>query len=145
MQAGALGGTLGALDNIGGLGIPFGSVLRGAIPGVIVGEVIDGLMSPKTSTGQVNWLNPAAKIGAGWIGVQYGRGFLGTTGALFFAGTLALQALSQLLPLDAIVANIVGMVRKAAPAAPVGATAEAANAWLSQSFKPTTQTGGMWG
>jgi len=127
-QVGVLGGLVDTMDSVGGLGIPFGSVLVGAIPGVVVGEVIDGLVSSKTATGQVNWINPAVKIGAGWVGVQYGRGLIGNTGAMFFAGTLALQALSQILPLDRIVANIVGMFRKITPQP----TAEAASAWLGQ-------------
>lgn len=143
MSQGMLEGTVRTLDSLGGLNIPFGSVLVGAIPGVIAGDVIDGLVPPRTATGEVNWLNPGLKAGAAWIGVQYGRAFLGSTGAMFFAGTLALQAMSQLLPLDKIVAQIVGVFQRKETSAATP-TAAAANAWLGQAFKPNTQQGGYW-
>ena len=106
-QPGMVGGAVDSLDNIGGLGIPFGSVLIGAIPGVVVGELIDGFIP--LSRG---WMNPAAKVGAAYLGVQYGSKFLGRTGAMFFAGALALQALSNVLPIDQWAAQITGMVRR---------------------------------
>ena len=107
-------GIASGLDNIGGLNIPFGSVFIGAIPGVIVAELIDGVVSPRTSSGGLNWINPVAKGVAAWAGAQYGRKLMGRDGSMFFAGTLGLSILTQVLPINQWVAQMVGALRPGA-------------------------------
>lgn len=52
-------GLAQSLDNLGGLGVPIGSALVGGIPGVIVGEVVDGITPLTRQDGSVNWTNIA--------------------------------------------------------------------------------------
>ena len=101
-------GIVGQLDSMA-FGIPLGSVLLGAVPGVIVGEVIDGLVDPKTKEGGVNWVNLLLKVILAVLAMQFLSGFLGKTPALFFAGALLIQILRQLLPIDDWVRSLRGL------------------------------------
>jgi len=114
-QAGVVGAAL-TLDDIGGLGIPFGSVLLGGVPGVIAGDVIDGFISPTGPTGDVSWGNVFSKglVAAG--GAYLLPRWLGDRPAMFFAGALVVQMLSDVLPLDRFSAWVVGMFNKDATA-----------------------------
>lgn len=134
-----VGGITRSLDDIGGLGIPFGSVLVGAIPGVVVGELIDGFIPPSRGM-----LNPAAKVGAAWVGVQYGRRLLGTNGAMFFAGALALQALTALLPIDQWTAQLTSALRRNSVVAQAEQVARAAQMGQQGGRRGASQVGGLW-
>ncbi len=110
-QAGVVGAAL-TLDDIGGLGIPFGSVLLGGIPGILTGEVIDGFISPTNATGDVSWGNVFSKglVAAG--GAFLLPRWLGDRPAMFFAGVLVVQMISDVLPLDRLSAWLVGKFTK---------------------------------
>lgn len=113
VEQAALTGIIRQLDTIGGLDVPFGSVIFGGIPGLVVGELVDGFVSP-VAAGGVSWANVLVKTGVAWMGVQFLPQFIGRNGSLFFAGSLALQAARQILPIDQWVANLVGMFPRGA-------------------------------
>lgn len=142
-QRGMLGNIVGTLDTVGGLDIPFGSVLVGAIPAVVVGELVDGFVPPKTATGAINWMNVGVKIAAAIGGVQVGRQFMGPRATTFFTGVLALQMASAVLPIDQWIANLIGMFRRA-PGVVQQAQSVAARAWHAQSFAPSSERGAYW-
>lgn len=108
----ALAGTINQLNNIAGLGIPWGDVLFGALPGAIVSEVIDGLMPPRASDGSVNFQNLAFKGVVAFAGARFGEQFIGKRASQFFAGGLILFVLADLLPIDQWVANIINLFRR---------------------------------
>lgn len=144
-QPAMVGSAVDSLDNIGGLGIPFGSVLIGVIPGVVVGEVLDGAISPLNKKGDLNWMNPAAKIGVAYLGIQYGSKLIGHTGAMFFAGSLVMQALVKVLPIDEWVAKLVKQTKKVTDAV-TEAEQIVRHAQMGQDSPRygTEQRGGMW-
>lgn len=96
-----------SLNKIGGLGV-VGSIVFGAIPGAVVGEVIDGLVPVRTAGGEINLVNVLVKGAAAWGGVKYGRKIVGAHAAGFFAGAIGLQVAAELLPLDRWVDALVG-------------------------------------
>ena len=110
----ALAGFVNTLDGIGGLDIPWGSVLLGALPGAIVSEVVDGLMPAHNADGSINFMNLAVKGGIAWAGVQFGPQFVGRRASQFFAGGLILFVLSDFLPIDQWVANVRGLFNRGA-------------------------------
>ena len=116
-QAGVLGAAL-TLDDIGGLGIPFGSVLLGGFPGIITGDVIDGFVNPIDANGNVAWGNLVTKGGIAAAGAFFLPRWIGDRPAMFFAGALVIQMMSDMLPFDRLSAWIVGRFnREAAPGA----------------------------
>ncbi len=99
----SLAGVAGKLDGALGIGIPWGAVLVGAIPGAIAGEIVDGLFSPRNDDGTINWTNIAVKAGVGFAAVQFLPKFIGKRQSQFFIGALVLQIFTDILPLDKIV------------------------------------------
>jgi len=93
-------------DNMLGLGIPWGSVMVGAVPGIFVGDLIDGFVSPTTEEGGTNIANIGVKVGVGAAGTMYLSRYIGATPAKWFAGALVVQVASDLLPLDQWVAKV---------------------------------------
>lgn len=98
------------LDGALGVGIPWGSILLGAIPGAVVGEVIDGLLPPRNAKGELNFANLGVKgvIAAG--AASFGPDLIGKTPAMLFVGALGVQMLSDILPLDRWVRNIIDFI-----------------------------------
>ncbi len=126
-QAGVLGAAL-TLDNIGGIGIPFGSVLLGGFPGIIVGDVLDGFVNPIDANGNVAWGNLLAKGGIAAAGAFFLPRWIGDRPAMFFAGALVIQMMSDMLPLDRLSAWIVGQFNRQGTAGASAADAAAAQA-----------------
>jgi len=126
-QAGVVGAAL-TLDEIGGLNIPFGSVLIGAFPGVITGDVIDGFVAPIDVNGNVNWANLVTKGGVAAAGAFFLPRWIGDRPAMFFAGALVIQMFSDMLPLDRFSAWVVSMFRREGTAGASAADAAAAQA-----------------
>ncbi len=126
-QAGILGAAL-TLDDIGGIGIPFGSVLLGGFPGIIVGDVLDGFVNPIDANGNVAWGNLLAKGGFAAAGAFFLPRWIGDRPAMFFAGALVIQMMSDMLPLDRLSAWIVGQFNRQGTAGASAADAAAAQA-----------------
>lgn len=99
----ALAGVVGQLDGALGAGIPWGSVLIGAVPGAVAGEIIDGFVSPRNADGSVSFFNLVVKGGTAALSMQVLPQLIGKRASTFFAGALALQVLADFLPLDRIV------------------------------------------
>ena len=116
MKATNFGSIAADLDGAFGQNVPWGSVLVGAVPGVFVGEVIDGLVSPLNDLGETNYTNVVVKVAVAVAGASFGKQLIGNRAAMFFAGSLLVQVLADLLPLDTWVDKIVGMLSPA-PAA----------------------------
>lgn len=110
----AIAGFVNTLDGIGGLDIPWGAVLFGALPGAVVSEVIDGLMPAHNADGSINFINLLTKGAAAWAGVQFGPQLIGRRASQFFAGGLILFVLSDFLPIDQWVANLRGLFGRTA-------------------------------
>ena len=110
----ALAGFVNQLDGIGGLDIPWGSVLIGALPGAMVSEIVDGLMPQRNADGSLNLTNLLVKGGIAWAGVQFGDRLIGRRASQFFAGGLILFVLGDLLPIDQWVARIRGLLTRGA-------------------------------
>ena len=108
MNQPALAGTVNTLNGIGGLDIPWGNILLGALPGAIVSEVVDGLMPAFNADGSLNFQNVGIKLGIAWAGVQFGDRLVGRQASQFFAGGLIIFVLADILPLDQWVATIRG-------------------------------------
>lgn len=105
----ALKGIVDQLDTmIPGVPLPWGSVIFGAIPGIVLGEVIDGFVPPRTKEDTLNFLNPVVKVVAAVATYKPIEGMVGRNAALFYAGTLTIQVASLILPLDQWVSTIVG-------------------------------------
>ena len=126
-QAGVIGAAL-TLDEIGGLNIPFGSVLLGGFPGIIVGDIIDGFIQPIDVNGNVAWGNLLTKGAVAAGGAMFLPRWLGDRPAMFFAGALVIQMLSDMLPLDRLSAWVVGMFSRGGTAGASSAEARAAQA-----------------
>ena len=108
----------GQLDGSLGADIPWGAVAIGAVPGVILGEVIDGLSPPVNAEGGVNATNIVLKGVSAFAAVQFGKGLLGKRPSQFFAGALLVQILADVLPLNKVVAKILDTIKDPfAPAA----------------------------
>jgi hypothetical protein len=88
------------LDGAAGQGIPWGSALVGGFGGLVLGEVIDGFVSPTTDEGGTNFANIAVKGAAAWAAVQWGDMLVGRMGARFAAGFLIFSVARQVLPID---------------------------------------------
>ena len=126
-QAGILGAAL-TLDELGGLGVPFGSVLIGGFPGIIVGDVIDGFIAPIDVNGNVAWGNLLTKGAIAAGGAMFLPRWIGDRPAMFFAGALVIQMMSDMLPLDRLSAWVVGMFSRNGTAGASAADAAAAQA-----------------
>ena len=126
-QAGVLGAAL-TLDNIGGIGIPFGSVLLGGFPGIIVGDVLDGFVNPIDANGNVAWGNLLAKGGIAAAGAFFLPRWIGDRPAMFFAGALVIQMMSDMLPFDRLSAWIVAQFSRGGTAGASSSEARAAQA-----------------
>jgi len=126
-QAGVIGAAL-TLDEIGGLNIPFGSVLLGGFPGIIVGDIIDGFVQPIDVNGNVAWGNLLTKGAVAAGGAMFLPRWLGDRPAMFFAGALVIQMLSDMLPLDRLSAWVVGMFSRDGTAGASASEARAAQA-----------------
>lgn len=107
-------GIVNTLDGLGGLDIPWGSVLLGALPGAMVSEIVDGLMPPRNADGSINVTNLLIKGGIAWAGVQFGDRLIGRRASQFFAGGLLLFVLGDLLPIDQWVAKITNLFSQGA-------------------------------
>ena len=112
MNQPALAGTVNTLNGIGGLDIPWGNILLGALPGAIVSEVVDGLMPAFNPDGSLNFQNVAIKLGIAWAGVQFGPQLVGRQASQFFAGGIIIFVLADILPLDQWVATIRGWFQR---------------------------------
>ena len=134
--AGQLGGALGA-------DIPWGAVAVGAVPGVIVGEVIDGISANLDSAGNPNPTNIVLKAGAAFIAVNFGKQFLGKRPSQFFAGALLVQVLADVLPLDKVVDRILKAVKPpaSAPAVQVRNVVQQAERVVARAAAHVEQTG----
>lgn len=110
----ALVGFVNTLDGIGGLDIPWGSVLFGILPGAMVSEIVDGLMTPRNADGTINFMNLGLKGAIAWAGVQFGPQLIGRRASQFFAGGILLFVLGDLLPIDQWVANITKLFNRGA-------------------------------
>lgn len=88
--------------------VDVGSVLVGGVSGLVLGEVIDGFVSPQSDTGGVNFANVLAK-GIGIAGfTMFGKQLMSPAGVAAGVTILSLQVLADILPLDRLVGNIVG-------------------------------------
>lgn len=115
MSQGALGGVVDTLDDVKlfKMAIPLGSAIIGLPAGTILGEVIDGFVSPRNATGGMNAMNLVAK-GVGVYGaLAFGPNLMGKRASQFAAAALLVQVASQFLPIDQWVSQIVGAVRGA--------------------------------
>lgn len=110
MGQAALGGTVARLDALGGLRLPVGSVLFGAIPGAIVGTAIDRVVSSKTSSGGMNIANVGLKVGVGIMAMRFLPRYLGKMAATFFVGGLLVQVIADALPIQGIVNRLAGFL-----------------------------------
>lgn len=95
------------LDNIGGLDVPWGSILVGGVSGAVVGELVDGFLPLRTDDDKLNPLNPLVKIGVAAVGTRVVDGQFGRSAAILFAGALGVQVLATILPLDEAVASVI--------------------------------------
>ena len=57
MNQSAVGGLATGLNGALGIGIPWGDILVGGLPGVVVSDVIDGLVPPMDVDGTISWTN----------------------------------------------------------------------------------------
>jgi len=80
-EQGAVASIASKGDNMFGLGIPWGSVMVGAVPGIFVGDLIDGFVSPTTEEGKTNIANIGVKVGVGAAGTMYLSRYIGATPA----------------------------------------------------------------
>lgn len=112
LHAAALGGLANQLDNAIGTGVPWGSVLVGAVPGLIVGEVIDGIWSPVNDDGNRNLANIGVKVAVAAAGAKWGGQLVGRTASKFFAGALILQIVADILPIDDWVESLLNLFKR---------------------------------
>lgn len=92
--------------------VPLGSIAFGTTLGIVAGEVIDGLVAPRTAIGTINMANLATKLILGGIIVTLGKSIMTPVGALFAVGILGGQVLADILPLDKWVDWILGLFQK---------------------------------
>ena len=112
---GAGGGLLGVVENpINNLwpALPLGSILVGGLTGVFAGELIDGFVPPKTSTGTVNFMNVGVKGGAIVALAIWGPSLMSRTGTIIAAGLLGIQILVDVLPVGKWMLALINMIRK---------------------------------
>ena len=76
--------------------LPLGSVLVGGVTGIVVGNVLDAVMAPKTLDGKVNFTNVAVKAGAMVVLSMYGGKVMSGTGVLIAIGILGAQIVGDL-------------------------------------------------
>ena len=88
-------------------GVPVGSIVVGGGAGLIVGEVIDGVINPRTSDGGINFANIAVKGAAAFAFAQFGSQALSRQGATAAVIVLGVQIIADVLPLDRAVNWIV--------------------------------------
>ena len=104
----AMGGLLTAVETplngvFPGINVPFGSILVGGTTGIVLGELIDGLVAPLNDAGNVNPANVAVKIGV-MVGVgALGKHLMTKTGVIVAVGVLGAQLFADILPLDKVV------------------------------------------
>ena len=94
----AQGGLLAAIENpLNSFypTIPVGSITVGAITGLVVGEVIDGLFAPKTTAGKTNLANVAVKAGGVIALATWGPKLMGRSGNLIAIGILGAQVIAD--------------------------------------------------
>ena len=102
---------------------PVTSAIVGLSLGAVASKGIDAWVKPyrdatgPTSVrpasigfGQVNWINPAAKVGGMVLVETYGANVLGRTAAHFIAGTFLISALISYTPLGQWLDNLVTMI-----------------------------------
>ncbi len=109
-QDGGAAGLVSDLDNVTRFDIPFGSVVFGALPGAVIGEIVDGVMPLRNADGSLNVANPLTKGAIGFGGALFLDRAVGRRAASFFVGALALQIFSDLVPLDRFVNWAVGQL-----------------------------------
>jgi len=112
-QGGVLGGVVDQLDDVKlfRMSLPLGSAIIGLPTGVIIGEVIDGFVSPLDEKGDVNPMNLVAK-GVGIYGVlAFGDKLIGKRASQFAAASLIVQVASAFIPIDRWVTQIVKQLK----------------------------------
>ena len=88
--------------------VPLGSIAVGSTFGLIIGEIVDGLVPGTTGEGNMNVMNIFAKtLAAGGV-FYFGGQLFSRQAALFAVGVLGAQVLADILPLDTIVDTVVG-------------------------------------
>ena len=78
----------------------------------MVAELIDGFVPAVPGDAVKSMANIAVKAGAAIGGVQFASGFIGQRAAQFFAAGLTFSALRSVLPIDAWISDLIGMVRQ---------------------------------
>ena len=109
------GGLLGIIENpLNGFwpAVPIGSILVGGFTGVLAGELIDAFFPPRTSTGGVNITNVAVKGGGILLLTMWGPMLMSRTGSTIAIAILGVQMLSDLLPIDQWIMNLVNWIKK---------------------------------
>ena len=96
-----------SLDNVGGLDIPWGSIIAGGLTGAVAGELVDGFFPLRNDEDNLNPFNPLVKIAVAAGGARLVDRQLGRTASILFAGALGVQILATLLPLDEAIASII--------------------------------------
>ena len=118
-QGGFLGAVEGPINNVWPT-IPFGSIAVGGSVGRTVGELLDGLVPPRTADGKVNFANIAGKGGGMLVLSMWGSKLMSRTGVIIAVAMLGMQVLTDLLPLDKWVMSIVNWFRKLFGQSPMG-------------------------
>lgn len=94
-----VGGMIEKWDRVGGLGVPWASAIVGSFIGLAENELIEGFAGPaKDATGNINFINPLAKLGVAWVDVKFGSKFLGKMPMYFAAGVLVFSIAADFLP-----------------------------------------------
>lgn len=111
MSAGGLLGPIEQpLNGIGGL--PLGSILVGTTTGFVVGEVVDLLTPPRNATNSLNATNFLLKGGLAMAITTFGDQVMSKQATQFAAGTLVVQAVSEIVDLRKIATQIADWIRK---------------------------------
>ena len=145
MGQASFAGAVQQLDGLGGLKMPFGSVLIGGLPGAVVGTAIDRVV-PRVG-GVVN-TNIIVKGAVGYVGARFLPKYIGGKAAGYFVGGLVLQILADVLPVQAAVDWLTNSLLRLMPgrasAGLHGAVAQA-EAHLSQVGPRSSVNDRVWG
>lgn len=102
------------------MGLPIGAILIGGFSGLVIGDLIDTFQAPKTTAGQLNYLNLVFKAGAIWVIAMYGPQLMSGAAVGFAAGILVLQIIADIFPLSRWLSSLISIVTKKAQPTGIG-------------------------